>query len=547
MLITSETIVKTINDLVLAKTGRQLKEVENLVLQGAWSAKTYEQIAEDCKYSLGYIKQAAAPRLWKLLSEVLEENISKTNFRMAIERQWGKQLGTPLVEEQEINQTEIVNHQLNCHQLPKVNLCYGRTKELALLNQWLLEERCRLISIVGMGGIGKTTLAISCVEAVRDKFEVVIWRDLRNSISVSNLLVDLIQLISPQQERDLPNDINDRISVLVGNLRRHRCLIVLDTTTAILQSGSLAGQYRAEYQDYGKLFKRLGQESHQSCLMLVAREKPREIAVLEGEASSVRCLSLKGLDSAATEILKAKKLLDTDKWSELIQIYRGNPLALKIIANTIRDLFGGKVATFLRQKTIVFGELNDLLDEQFECLSGLEKEILYWLAINELPLSLSYLRSELIFVSSQGKLIEALESLLRRSLIERILEKEEIVFSLPQPIVKQYIVNRICEQICQEIQKVSKSQKLEQLELLRNLALTEKNKSLIIQLIVNQLCRIYRDESLVQEQLTKIISLISGRTFLVVGHTKNNLEHLLKELQVNLKIPVNQAVSELKR
>ncbi|MGL5076462.1 MAG: NB-ARC domain-containing protein, partial [Waterburya sp.] len=59
---TSETIIKTINDLVLAKTGRQLKEVEHLVLQGAWEAKTYEQIAENCQYSLGYIKQAAAPR-----------------------------------------------------------------------------------------------------------------------------------------------------------------------------------------------------------------------------------------------------------------------------------------------------------------------------------------------------------------------------------------------------------------------------------------------------------------------------------------------------
>ena len=581
-----ETVVKTIDDLVFAKTGRKLKEVENLVLQGAWEARTYEQIAASCKYSLGYIKQAAAPRLWKLLSEILGENISKTNFRVVIERQWGKNLEPSPVEEREIGKINLINRQADWHKIPKVNVCYGRTKELALLHQWLVNDRCRLISIVGMGGIGKTTLAIKCVHQVQDEFEAIIWRDLRNGISVSNLIVDLIQLISPQQDRGLPEDISDRIALLLENLRRHRCLIVLDTTTAILQSGSLAGKYRAEYQDYGKLIKRLGQESHQSCLMLVAREKPREIAVLEGEEYPVRCLSLKGLDSAAKEILKAKKLLDADKWSELIQIYRGNPLALKIIANTIRDLFGGKVATFLRQKTIVFGELNDLLDEQFECLSSLEIEILYWLAINKLPLSLSQLRSNLIFVSSQARLIEGLESLLRRSLIERNLVEEEIMFSLPQPIVKQYIINRICEKICQEIQKVSKSQKLEQLELLRNLALTkstqalsfyksaspeftsgvyggrgrvlltenpvnqqtnpETKKSLIIQLIINQLCRISRDERLVQEQLTKILSLTSGETFLVVGHTQDNLEQLLKELQFNFdNLIVNQAVSEL--
>ena len=556
MSIALETVVKKIDDLVLAKTGRQLKEVETLVLQGAWSAKTYEQIAENCKYSLGYIKQAAAPRLWKLLSEILEESISKTNFRIAIERRWSNQLEAASVEETEISQTNKVDRKLDWQTIPKINICYGRTEELALLNKWLVDDRCRLVSIVGMGGIGKTTLAVKCVEQVQADFRAIVWRDLRNSISVSELVIDLIQLVSPRQERDLPENINDRISILLENLRKHRCLIVLDATTAILQSGSLAGKYREEYQDYGKLFQRLGQESHQSCLMLVAREKPREIAVLEGETHPVRCLTLKGLGAAAKEILKAKKLLDPDKWSELIQLYRGNPLALKIIANTIRDLFGGKVATFLRQQTIVFGELNDLLDEQFECLSSLEIEILYWLAIREYSLSLSQLRSNLIFISSQAKLIEALESLLRRSLIERNLVEEEVMFSLPQPIVKQYIINRICEKICQEIQKVSKSQKLEQLELLRNLSLTENSKQkqitpetkkpLIIQLIVNQLCRIFRDERLVQEQLTKILSLASGETFLVVGHTKKNLERLLEELQFNFEnLMINQTVSEL--
>jgi hypothetical protein len=549
---TSEIIIKKINDLVLAKTGRQLKEVENLVLQGAWEAKTYEQIAENCQYSLGYIKQAAAPRLWKLLSEVLAENISKTNFRGVIQRQWSDLLKAESLPKPELRQNTIVNQQLNWQEIPKVNICYGRTQELALLNKWLVEEGCRLVSIVGMGGIGKTTLAVASVNRVQGEFELVIWRDLRNSISVNELVRDLIELISSQPDRPLPDNLDDRMAILLGNLRQHRCLIVLDTTTAILQTGSLAGKYREEYQDYGKLLSKLGQESHQSCLLLLAREKPREIALLEGEDYPVRCLSLKGLDTAAKEIFQAKKLLDPDKWSELIEIYRGNPLALKIIANTIKDLFGGKVATFLRQQTIVFGELNDLLDEQFECLSDLEREILYWLAIREFSLSLSQLSSNLIFISSQGKLIEALESLLRRSLIERRLEEEEVVFFLPQPIVKQYIINRICEKMCQEIQKVSKSQKLEQLELLRNLALTESQtnpeakKPLIIQLIINQLCKIYRDERLVREQLLKILSLVSGETFLVVGYTQPNLEHLLAELQFNFdKLITDQTASKL--
>ncbi len=74
----------------------------------------------------------------------------------------------------------------------------------------------------------------------------------------------------------------------------------------------------------------------------------------------------------------------------------------------------------------------------------------------------------------------------------------------------------------------------------------EAKKSLIIQLIINQLCRISRDENLVQEQLAKIISLVSGKTFLVAGHTQDNLEQLLKELQLDFNDTIaNQAVSEL--
>ncbi|MEM7592240.1 MAG: NB-ARC domain-containing protein [Cyanobacteria bacterium P01_A01_bin.83] len=532
-----ETVVKIVNELVLAQANRQLKEVEKLIIQGAWEGKTYNQIAENCQYSLGYIKQAAAPRLWKLLSKILVKDISKTNFRVVIERLYKKQLQSN-PEAKKIKATNTINYPLDWQEAPKVNTCYGRTKELALLKKWLLQDCCQLIAIAGMGGIGKTTLVVSCIEEVQNKFEMVIWRDLRHTTSVSELTIELIQAISRQCDRDFPQDIDDRISILLDNLRQHRCLVVFDTAAAILPN---ANAKLAENQDYGKLFKRLGEESHQSCLIFSAREKPREVAILEREERPVRSLALKGLGSEAKEILRENKLLDPDRWSELIQIYRGNPLALKIIANTISELFGSKVTAFLRQKTIIFGELNDLLDEQFECLSSLEAEILYWLAIKESSLSLSQLSSALRFVSSQAKLIEALELLLRRSFISRDVVEEEIMFSLPQPIVRQYIIERVGEKICQEIQQVSRSQKVEQLGLLRSLALTENLAELrsnqaqkeisIVQLITNQLCITMRDERLVEEKLTNIISLLSGKTFLVVGYAKSNLEYLLDGLK----------------
>ena len=86
-----ERVLQEIDKKVFSQTNRHLKEVESIVLRGAWQGKTYEQMEETCKYSLSYLKQAAGPRLWKLLSETLHESISKTNFRVVLERQWQEQ------------------------------------------------------------------------------------------------------------------------------------------------------------------------------------------------------------------------------------------------------------------------------------------------------------------------------------------------------------------------------------------------------------------------------------------------------------------------
>ncbi len=58
---------------------------------------------------------------------------------------------------------------------------YGREGELALLSRWVVEERCRVVSVLGMGGIGKSALAVTVMHRVAAHFEVVIWRSLRDA------------------------------------------------------------------------------------------------------------------------------------------------------------------------------------------------------------------------------------------------------------------------------------------------------------------------------------------------------------------------------
>lgn len=61
------------------------------------------------------------------------------------------------------------------HTLPVLNTLYGRQHELATLTARLVAPTQRLITIVGMGGMGKTRLAVAAGEAMRGCFADGVW------------------------------------------------------------------------------------------------------------------------------------------------------------------------------------------------------------------------------------------------------------------------------------------------------------------------------------------------------------------------------------
>jgi len=210
----------------------------------------------------------------------------------------------------ELNWQEVVNRtqHLDWNAAPDLSSFYGRAKELATLKQWIVKDKCRLVTILGMEGIGKTALAVRTTEEIQDEFEYVIWRSLRYTPSIQAILADLLKFLS-QEKTDLPDSIDSQISKLISYLHKHRCLVVLDDFETALKSGELAGRYCEGYEAFAEIIKRVGQERHQSCLVLTSAEKPREIGFWEGETQPVRSLSLTGLQEA--EALKVLKLLNT--------------------------------------------------------------------------------------------------------------------------------------------------------------------------------------------------------------------------------------------
>lgn len=311
---------------------------------------------------------------------------------------------------------------VNWDQPIEISACYGRNRELALLEKWLVKDRCRLVTVQGIGGIGKTTLCVKLVEQVQRKFERVIWRSLKSKPSLKELLIELLQVSTGQSQSDNrpKSSVNSYIRQLVKHLRSHQHLIVLDGLETTMLNGELCGSYCPECQEYCHFIKYLGETLHQSCLLLVTREKPKEVKLVEGKSVPVRSLNLTELPKqAAQEILLALDLLGTEtEQTRLIEKFYGHPLALKMAGKQIQRTCDRQIAQFLEQEIIV-QELQEHWREHLARLSIIERKILSTLANCEEPPCFSSLKQKLPASISAPQVIDSLESLLGRSLIVR--------------------------------------------------------------------------------------------------------------------------------
>ncbi|MEG4575853.1 NB-ARC domain-containing protein [Microcoleus sp. N3A4] len=449
-------VLQCADNLVFAKTEKHLDHLQEAILRGTWQRQKYPEIAKACHRSEAHVKKVAA-KLWKLLSETLGEDINQSNFGYTVERwlfsnsfsitgnncvQIGKvscdpshysKVSESTLYEDSSNEPTSNTKPKVCQDLsdaPEPNLFYNRTSELTTIQNWIL-GRTRLITILGLSGIGKTALTLQLISQIKHEFDRIIWRSLRNSPPLASLQTDLIKFLSQQQETELP--------YLIDYLRSHRCLIILDDIQTIFSSGQLAGNYQPGYENYGAFFKQITESSHNSCLILLSWEKPREIAALEGENRPCKSLQLNGLGPEAQEIFREKGLAEPEKWSELIDLYRGNPLWLNIVATLIQDLFGGSVSEFLSYDTLFLGDLESLLHQQCDRLTASEQQVISWLANTPEPADISKIPENLQL--SPPELLKVVQSLGRRSLVETVKQNGRSHFTI-QTVIREYIINK---------------------------------------------------------------------------------------------------------
>jgi WD40 repeat protein len=415
---------------------------------------------------------------------------------------------------------------------PQTEQFYGRKRELAELKRWLLDDHCRLVSILGMGGIGKTSLAAALVEQVYERYDAVFWRSLQNAPPLQSILQECLQFVSGQQML-LPSEEDRQITLLIDCCRSRRFLLVLDNVESLLQGGGQSGQYREGCGGYGRLFQRMGESRHQSCLLITSREKQKEVALLEGEKAAVRSSQLAGLPPAdGQEILKDKGLDGTEHiWETIVIHYGGNPLALRLVGQLIREVFGGDIAAFLTDGEALFRDIRDVLEQQIGRLSVLEEEIVYWLAIQREAVGLSDLQASITHPVSQGALQEALRSLQRRQLIETSV----MSFTLHH-VIMEYLTDRFIERVCEEI-RTGTMVLFERHALLLAQAkdyIRESQRRLLLLPLVQRLLTIFGKEAL-EQRLQSLLATLREQHDQRPSYAAGNILNLLIQMGCELR------------
>lgn len=459
---------------------------------------------------------------------------------------------------------------LDCYDMPRAANFYGRQAEMGLLRRWLVLEQKTLIGVSGTGGMGKTAFVAELVrtlaEGTRDDGAVdttaaplsrIIWRSLSAMPPLATLVSSWLNSLLAERTDPFPSTLYEQLDLLFACLRKERCLLVLDNLESILQKEGHSGSFRKGYEEYEYLFQRIGETEHRSSLLFTSREQPLVLGRLERSYPMVCSYTLKGLDRpSGLRLLRAEGLQSAEsELFGLIDRYSGNPLALKLVAETIQDLYAGDAAILLQDRSVIFDDIQAVLNEQFNRLSPVEMEILCWFAIEGTPVTLWQLGQNWLSPLPRRKFLEAIRSLQRRNLIEPVItgtgsslpaDSYNTHFAMPH-VVLEYVRELLVENLFTELvqtpvaadrtgQRSVRMHWLGRYTLLKAQSkpyVRNAQQRLLLQPLLRRLSH-HCGEAYLPQHLTAWLDFLHQQSPLAAGYAATNILHLLLQLEVDL-------------
>lgn len=407
------------------KIDLNLDSLEEEILEYSLQGLSYSRMSDRImNYDLSYISNIKAPKLFRNLRQITGLDINKKNCKLTINKILTSE------QPQVIEQITVNLSHINLREAPDFNDFYGRTIELAKLDQWIIKQEYRLVGIFGLTGIGKTALVRELVENIKDNFDYVIWKNLEFSPDWEQFITHLESCFGYRSSEisSFPRILN-----LIDYLKNHRCLLVFDQWEGVMGNTTSS-------ENYNKLLSQIGNLQHQSCVLLTGLQKPAILDSIRNQ-NHLKQLSLSGLDNKDAIILLHNLGLQDPGMDTLIRNYKGHPLALILVGENIKSVHNGKIEKVLDSTLFLHNVFMDLLDNQIYSLPNLQQNIIKTLAAATEPQTIFQIY-QYFPDSSQGEISDAINNLWKVGIIDKDDILEEIILWVLNPLIQKYIRRR---------------------------------------------------------------------------------------------------------
>lgn len=355
---TSKEALQIVDCVMASKGVTSLSEIERQIFCGAWENKKYEEIAVESGRSCKYISQDVAPKLWKHLTEVFNEQVGKKNLRAVVARHQNIQQALSRLQLEEKTSPDFI----------------GREAAIEVLNNFMSKGH-KIISIYQRGGEGKTTLA---KQFLRLKFgeeiiEFFIPKEAKAVSSFEILLEELLQELGSEPGLE----VSASLGLLRQKLKIKKVGILIDNLETLLDGN---GKFLEPHRSYLDLLRILSDSGVQSITLITSRCQLCEPSL------DIENYFLEALDiSVWQKYFSSQGINFEDDSSALEAMYKthgGNALAMKLHCGRVLKDFRGNTEVYWRNiegEQLLKGEvrnddsrLRNLVIEQFDHLERVD-------------------------------------------------------------------------------------------------------------------------------------------------------------------------------